>query len=120
MRMTIRAKICRASTLPSKSFRAISAPNSRSSRGRQSLQSIRPGAIAPGLIDIIPQNFVGVANATPSRCGRDRCFRTLGLHRTGIEALGGDVAIDKFDHCDRSIVAVPEARLDDADVPAIA
>ena len=50
-------------------------------------------------------------------------LRRLGfrlLHRTGVLALGIDVAIDEFDHGHRGVVAVAEAGLDDAGVAALA
>src|SRR5580765_1021169 len=42
------------------------------------------------------------------------------LHRAGFLALGGDVAVDEFDHRHRRRIAVAEARLEHADVAALA
>src|ERR1019366_799119 len=47
-------------------------------------------------------------------------FRGLFLHRTGVEALGIDVAVDEFDHRHRRVVAVAKAGLDDAGIAALA
>src|SRR5438309_906642 len=50
-------------------------------------------------------------------------LRRLGclfLHRTGVLALGIDVAIDELDHGHRGVVAVAEAGLDDAGVATLA
>src|SRR5207248_9541105 len=44
----------------------------------------------------------------------------LGLDRTGVLALGVDVAIDELDHGHWGVVAVAEAGLDDAGVAALA
>src|SRR6202040_2684683 len=46
-------------------------------------------------------------------------FRGLFLHRTGIEALGIDVAVDEFDHRHGRVIAVAEAGLDDAGIAAL-
>src|ERR1700722_10109572 len=63
---------------------------------------------------------------SPRRAGRGRsspaCLRRFGrfrLLRTGIEALGVDIAVDEFDHRHRRVVAVAEAGLDDAGVAAL-
>src|SRR5882724_9860939 len=48
-----------------------------------------------------------------------RCRRFLLLGRTGVLALGIDVAVDEFDHGHRRVVTVAEARLDDAGVAAL-
>src|ERR1700751_1964556 len=48
-----------------------------------------------------------------------RRFRFLRLDRPGILALGIDVAVDELDHRHRGVVAVAEARLDDAGVAAL-
>src|SRR5690606_36726826 len=42
------------------------------------------------------------------------------LHRPGILALGGLVAINELDHRHRGVVAIAEAGLEDADVAAVA
>src|SRR6266536_6603289 len=47
-------------------------------------------------------------------------FGFLFLHRTRILALGVDVAVDELDHGHRGVVAVAEARLDDAGVATLA
>src|SRR5690348_2613468 len=50
-------------------------------------------------------------------------LRRLGfrlLHGAGILPLGIDVAIDELDHSHRRVVAVAEARLDDAGITAVA
>src|SRR5580704_4651282 len=57
-----------------------------------------------------------------SRPGKSRRRGRLGvrrLHRSGILALGLDVAIDELDHRDRRVVAVAEARLHDAQIAAV-
>src|SRR6185437_2661939 len=51
--------------------------------------------------------------------GGGRLFGGFRLHRTGILALGVDVAVDKLDHRARRVVAVAEARLHDAGVTAV-
>src|SRR5690606_11587480 len=46
-------------------------------------------------------------------------FVVLCKGRTGVQALGIDVAIDKLDHGQRRIVTIAEAGLEDADVAAL-
>src|SRR5262245_18795839 len=54
---------------------------------------------------------------------RRRCLRRLRrrrLHRSGILALGLDIAIDELDHRDRSGITVAEACLEHAGITAVA
>ena len=59
----------------------------------------------------------------PSHRGHAAAVFVLGrllLHRPGIEALGGLVAIDELDHRHRRVVAVAEAGLEHAGIAAVA
>src|SRR6202047_3797179 len=59
------------------------------------------------------------SRASPGRQPLGRLSSGLFLHRSGIEALGIDVAVDEFDHGHRRVVAVAEAGLDDAGIAAL-
>src|SRR5690242_14084082 len=63
-----------------------------------------------------PMNF---SQVIAGLCSVGFLGRTF-LHRTRVEALGGGVAIDQLDDGHGRVVAIAEARLEDADVAAIA
>src|SRR5215475_5851048 len=68
-------------------------------------------------------NKKAALEAPLSKSISERSLRRLGfrlLDRTGILALGIDVAVDELDHGHRRVVAVAEAGLDDARVTALA